>query len=198
VARPARFDDDAIMDAALRVIAATGPSVVSIEAIAAEMEGNIGSIYYRFPSKDHLLARLWLRCSQQGEAGMIRALRTPARDDAIIAAALHYPQWSRTHLAEAQVLAAYGRERLAPNWPDDLAAELDAANRDLLQALSTFTRHWSESPTAEQRQIVTFAILDIPVAAIRRYLLAGKRPPRRLDTSIVAAVHAALRRDDIH
>src|SRR3954454_12549334 len=99
------------MDAALRVIAATGPTAVSIEAIAAEMEGNVGSIYYRFPSKDHLLARLWLRCSQHGEAGMIRALRLPALNDAITASALHYPQWSRTHLAEAQVLAAYGRER---------------------------------------------------------------------------------------
>lgn len=47
--RPARFDQDAILSAALRVVGAHGPSGMTIDAVAGEMGGHVGSIYYRFP-----------------------------------------------------------------------------------------------------------------------------------------------------
>jgi AcrR family transcriptional regulator len=190
--RPAQFDTDGVLDAALRVIASHGPSAVSIEAIATEMGGNVGSIYYRFPGKDHLLAQLWLRCAQRGEAGMIHALAIEDLDHAVPEAALHYPRWARTNLPEAQVLAAYGRHQLLPQWPVELAADLEAANRGLVNAVRSFGRRWFGEAGHEQHQVTTFALLDIPVAAIRRFLLAGKPPPVTLDPSIVAATYAAL------
>jgi AcrR family transcriptional regulator len=192
VPRPAQFDIDDVLDAALRVIASHGPSAVSIEAIATEMGGNVGSIYYRFPGKNHLLAQLWLRCAQRGEAGMIRALAIEDLDLAVAEAALHYPRWARTDLSEAQILAAYGRHQLLPDWPPELGADLEAANRGLVKAVRSFAHRWFGKASHEQHQVTTFALLDVPVAAIRRFLLAGKPPPVTLDPSIVAATYAAL------
>jgi len=192
VPRAAQFDHDDLLNAALRVIATRGPAAVSIEAIAAEMGGNVGSIYHRFASKDHLLAQLWLRCSERGQTGMVAALTGDDLDHALTVAVLHYPRWARTNLSEAQVLAAYGREHLLPSWPAELASELETANKGLLDALATFAARWYGDDHREHGQAVTFAVLDIPVAAIRRYLLNGRRPPRRLDAHIVAAARAAL------
>lgn len=193
MARPARFDEDAILDAALRVIAdERRPATLSVDAIAAEMGGNVGSIYYRFPSKSHLLARLWIRCARRGQAGMIAALKGDDLARALTDAVLHYPRWSRQNLPAAQVLAAYGREQVIPEWPDDLAVELETVNNGLINAVHSFTRRWFGDTRRHHRQAATFALLDVPVAAIRRYLLAGRPPPRSLDAIIVAAASAAL------
>ncbi|WP_060574043.1 MULTISPECIES: TetR/AcrR family transcriptional regulator [unclassified Pseudonocardia] len=190
--RPARFDQDTILDAALRVIAAHGPAGMTVEAVAGEMGGHVGSIYYRFPTKDHLLARLWIRCARTGQAGMIAALSVEDVETALRTAVLHYPRWAREDRPAAQVLAAYGREQLSPHWPDDLAAELATVNDDLAAAVSRFTGSWYGEVTPARRRAATLALLDLPGAAIRRYLLAGRPPPSGLDAVILAASRAAL------
>jgi AcrR family transcriptional regulator len=190
--RPARFDQDTILDATLRVVAARGPTRVTTEAVATEMGGHVGSIYYRCPTKDHLMAQLWMRCARAGRSGFLDALRHEDLDEALDRAVLHYPRWSRTDLASAQVLAAYGREQLTPVWPDELAAELATVNDDLIRATADFTGRWFGEVATVQRRAMTFALLDLPPAAIRRYLIAGKTPPESLDPSIRAAARAAL------
>jgi AcrR family transcriptional regulator len=193
VPRPARFDQDTILDAALRVISGEpGLAGLSTEAIAVEMGGNVGSIYYRFPSKDHLLAGLWIRCARQGQAGMIAALDTGDLDTATVDAALHYPRWARHDVPAARVLAALGREQLIPVWPDDLAAELATVNDDLADAVRRFAHRRYGTATRARERAVTFALLDLPAAAIRRYLLAGRPPPESLDPVVLAAARGAL------
>ena len=190
--RPARFDQDAILDAALQVVTARGPSEMTTEAVADEMGGHVGSIYYRFPTKDHLLAQLWMRCSRTGQAGLLEALAHDDLDEALDRAVLHYPRWSRRDLAPAQVLAAYGREQLIPRWPDELAAALETVNDDLVRAVGEFTHRWFDEVTPARRRAVTFVVLDMPASAIRRYLLAGRPPPDTLDGPVLAAARAAL------
>ncbi|MCD2193158.1 TetR/AcrR family transcriptional regulator [Actinomycetospora endophytica] len=190
--RPARFDRDAILDAALRVAAAHGPAGVTTDAVADEMGGHVGSIYYRFPTKDHLLAGLWLRAARAGQAGLLEALGREDLDEAFTSAVLHYPRWSREQTAAAQMLAAHGREQVTPHWPDELTEELAGVNDGLIRALDAFTRRWYGDVTAVRRRTITFAVLDLPAGAIRRYLVAGKPPPRSLDGPVLAAARAAL------
>jgi AcrR family transcriptional regulator len=190
--RPARFDQDAILDAALRVVAARGPARVTTDALAEEMGGHVGSIYYRFPTKDHLLAQLWMRCARAGQAGMLRELGREDPREAFEGAVLHYPRWSRRDLPAARVLAAHGREQLTPDWPGELAAELAGVNDDLARAVEAFTRRWYGAPNGGHRQAMRFALLDLPASAIRRYLLAGRVPPVSLDRIVLAAAHAAV------
>lgn len=190
--RPARFGSDAILDAALNVVAEHGPSGVTIDRVAAAMGGHVGSIYYRFPTKDDLLARLWLRCAQGGQAGMLEALAEPDLQTAFESAALHYPRWARAELDTARILAAYGREQLSPHWPESLHDELAQVNDQLNGAILTFARRWYGDARTPHRRAATFALLDLPASAIRRYLLAGKKPPQQLDDVVLAAARAAL------
>jgi AcrR family transcriptional regulator len=192
VPRPARFDRDAILDAALRVAATHGPAGVTTDAVADEMGGHVGSIYYRFPTKDHLLAGLWLRAARAGQAGLLDALARDDLGEAFTASVLHYPRWSRDQTAAAQMLAAHGREQVIPRWPDELTAELDVVNDRLISALDEFTRRWFGDADPGHRRTITFAVLDLPAGAIRRYLVAGRPAPRSLDTPILAAARAAL------
>ncbi|MBW0106017.1 TetR/AcrR family transcriptional regulator, partial [Pseudonocardia sp. KRD291] len=168
------------------------PSGMTIDAVAAEMGGHVGSIYYRFPTKDHLLARLWMRCARIGQAGLLEALRRDDPDDALDHAVLHYPRWSRRDLAPAQVLAAYGREQITPHWPDELAGDLETVNDDLIGAVADFSGRFYDDVSPARRRAVTFAVLDLPSSAIRRYLVAGRPPPETLDQPILAAARAAL------
>ncbi len=192
--RPARFNQDSILAAALRVVTAAGPGGVSTEAVAREMGGHVGSIYYRFPTKDHLLAQLWMHCARAGHAGVLDALALDDVHDALEAAVLHYPRWSRTDPAPARVLAAYSRDHLAAQWPTELTAELAHVNDTLVAALDDFSHRWWGDTDRTHRQAATFAVLDLPAAAIRRYLLAGKPPPESLDPVILAAARAAVSR----
>jgi AcrR family transcriptional regulator len=193
VPRPARFDRDVILDATLRVVAARGLAALTTDAVADEMGGHAGSIYYRFPTKDHLLADLWLRAARAGQTGLLDVLAQDDLDQALDDAVLHYPRWSRQETAAAQVLATYGREQVTPRWPDALATELDVVNDELIRALDGLTCRLFGDGGADHRRTVTFAVLDLPAGAIRRYLLAGKPAPRSLDGPILTAARAALR-----
>ncbi len=192
MARPARFDENTILDAALQVVADHGPQAATTEAVAGHMGGHAGSIYYRFPTKDHLLAALWMRCAHAGQAGLFKALARDDVDEALDGAVLHYPRWSRKNPAPARILAAYGREQVTPRWPDELADALENVNTDLAAAIAEFTTRWYTTVTPTRRRAVTFAVLDLPASAIRRYLLAGRTPPTTLDAPILAAARAAL------
>lgn len=192
MARPARFDDDTILQAALYVVQAHGPSGLTIDAVAKQMGGHVGSIYYRFPTKDHLLARLWIRAARAGQSGALTALRQADLETAFERSALHYPRWARSDPAQAQLLAAYGREQLIRHVPDDLAHELEQLNTDLNAAVTAFAQRWYGGSKTVYRRAATFALLDLPASAIRRYLLAGKSPPSSLDAVILAASRAAL------
>jgi len=192
VARPARFDEDVILDAALHVVADRGLHAATTDAVAERMGGHTGSIYYRFPTRDHLLAALWIRCAHAGQAGLFQAVTKDDVDDALEAAVLHYPRWSRTNPGPARILAAYGREQLIPRWPDELADALKNVNNDLAAAVAEFATRWYDDITPARRRALTFAVLDLPASAIRRYLLSGRTPPTSLDPPILAAARAAL------
>jgi hypothetical protein len=123
---------------------------------------------------------------------LFEALARDNLDEALDAAVLHYPRWSRSNPAPARILAAYGREQITPRWPDELAAALATVNDDLAAAVATFTARWYADATPGRRRTMTFALLDLPAAAIRRYLLADRTPPTSLDTPILAAARAAI------
>jgi len=58
-----------------------------------------GSFYYRFPSRDVLLAELWLATALAFQQGFVAAIK--AGDG--LTAALHTPIWVRAHLDDARV-----------------------------------------------------------------------------------------------
>lgn len=189
--RPAKFTSSDILDAAARQVAQGGPRLATVNTIAEDLGAPTGSIYHRFASRELLLARLWIRTVRRAQSGFLEALAIQDLDQAARTAATHIPRWSREHLDEARVLLLYRRGDLAARWPDELGEELAKLNVEVEQALRAFTRRRYGSLTASNLQRVTFALVDVPYAAARRYLLAGKPPPAGAD-ELVTQVCACI------
>jgi len=113
VPRPAKFTEDQILDAALRLVAEGGPGAATISGIAGLLGAPVGSIYHRFRSRDLLLARLWMRTIKNFQGGFLEALGAADVDEAALGAALYNVRWAREHLDEARVLLLYRREEMA-------------------------------------------------------------------------------------
>jgi AcrR family transcriptional regulator len=193
MARPAKYTEDQILDAAVRLVADRGPAAATVGAIAEALEAPVGSIYHRFASRDLLLARLWLRTVKRFQHGFLEALSGDDLDDAALNAALHCTKWVRGHRDEARVLLLYRhRDLLAGDWPEDLADDLAQLNADVDAAMRRHARRRFGRADARAMSRLTFALVDIPYAAIRRHLAAGKTPPPGADGLVTEAVKALL------
>jgi AcrR family transcriptional regulator len=186
--RPARYEPEAFLSAALR-LAAEGPASVTVSAIARRVGAPIGSMYHRFPSRGALLAQLWLRAAESFQEGFIDALE---EGDAL-GAALHTPRWVRGHPDEARLLLLHRREDLASGpWPRRIRARAEALRLALDAALRGFAvRRGGRADAATMRRVV-FALVDVPYAAVRRHLRAGESPPGLVDALITETCIALL------
>jgi AcrR family transcriptional regulator len=192
VGRPPRFDSQQILDATALLIAEGGPGQATVASIAKRLGAPSGSIYHRFESRDLLLARLWIRTVHRAQQGFLAALAIDDVGEAAREAALHLPRWSRQNRAEASVLLLYRREDLADRWPEELGQELAELNDDLQKAIRRFTRRRFGRVTPSHLQTVAFALIDVPYASCRRYLLAGDAPPAMLDELVVRTCDCTL------
>lgn len=189
--RPPKFTASQILDAAQDLVAAGGPRAVTVAAISEALGAPSGSIYHRFASRDLVLAHLWIRAVRRSQEGFVAALAR-ADPEAPIRAALHLGRWSREHPTEAQVAVLYRREDLAGRWPSELGAELERLNDDVAAAIQDYARRRYGRAESDQVARVTFAVVDIPYAAVRRHLVARRPPPESVDPLVEEAVRHLL------
>ena len=193
MARPARFSNKQILDAALGRIAADGPAAATISAIAADIGAPTGSLYHRFSSRDVLIATLWLEVVEHFQAGFLAALDHPDPAEGGRRALGFSLRWCREHPLEARLLLLHRREDLlAQGFP----AELRGRARRLAQradgGIRDYTKRRCGQASAATLRRVRFALIDIPFAALRRDLEAGSLPPRDLDELVLAAYEAVF------
>jgi AcrR family transcriptional regulator len=190
--RPAKYNTEQILDATAQLVAEGGPGLATVAGIAERLGAPTGSIYHRFNSRDLLLARLWIRTVQRSQEGGVAAISQADVKKAAIDAALHVPRWSRSNLDEACVLLLYRREQLAEQWPAELGDELASLNDPLKAAIRSFVRRRFGSVTKANLEMTSFALLDVPYAAVRRYLITGNPPPPSVDDLIARTVRCIL------
>jgi AcrR family transcriptional regulator len=190
--RPAKYNTEQILDATAQLVAEGGPGLATVAGIAERLGAPTGSIYHRFNSRDLLLARLWIRTVQRSQEGGVAAISQADVKKAAIDAALHVPRWSRSNLDEACVLLLYRREQLAEQWPAELGDELASLNDPLKAAIRSFVRRRFGSVTKANLEMTSFALLDVPYAAVRRYLITGNPPPPSVDDLITRTVRCIL------
>lgn len=190
--RPAKHDEIGILNAAASLVAARGPRAATITAISHAMGAPSGSIYHRFRSRDELLGRLWLTKAQSFQNRWAQALKKPDPRLAGLEAALSLPRAVRDDFEGARIMLLHRREDfLAQGWPAEMQKEAQRLGEQVEEVLASITRRLFGRNTVSARQVATFAVLDLPFSAVRRYVGAGKLPPPLID-ELIANAYAAV------
>lgn len=191
--RPAKFDDASILNAAATIVATHGVGAATVTAIAASIGAPNGSIYHRFKTRDELMGRLWLQKASQFQDAFVRGLDHPDARQAGLEAALSLPRTVRQDSAGAKVMLMHRREDfLGEGWPPSMSAEAERLGAQVREALDSITTRLFGRKTAATRRTASFAVLDIPYAAVRRYVGSGEAPPPQVDRLIALAYAAAI------
>jgi AcrR family transcriptional regulator len=170
------FSDTQILDATTAHVATHGPKA-SVSGVARMIGAPSGSIYYRFANRDALVATAWLRAVSEFQRGFLAALDDPDVDAAAVAAATHVPRWCGQALDQAILLHRYRLEDLVEAWPEALVPERATVNQDLYAALRRHARARYGSPAGDALDLTRFALVDVPGAAVRRFLDRRHAPP---------------------
>jgi AcrR family transcriptional regulator len=195
--RPAKHDETRILDAAASLVAARGPGAATITAIGAAIGAPNGSIYHRFRTRDELLGRLWLRKAAFFQDRFAAALRHPDARQAGLDAALSLPRAAREDFDGTRIMLLHRRQDfLGGGWPAEMAAEAERLGEQARDGLADIARRLFGRSTAATRRAATFAVLDIPFAAVRRSVGAGVPPPPEMDRLIARAYAAVVEADD--
>ncbi|MER5426883.1 TetR/AcrR family transcriptional regulator [Streptosporangium roseum] len=192
--RPSQHDIDRLLDVAAELVAAGGPSTVTVSAVARAARAPSGSIYHRFPGRSAMLAALWLRTTERFQEGFLAALTTDPPSRAVLDAARHVVTWSRAHPDETQILLYGPADFDGPNWPAEARERLEQGNGRVTSALRDLARRLGrdEPPDVERLLLAT---VDLPYATVRRHHRSGEPiPPYAEDlvTGCAAALIADL------
>lgn len=182
--RPPAHTADDFIDAAVRLFAAGGARAVTMSSVAREVGAPSGSVYHRFADRPALLSAIWLRTVRRFQEDWLAAVDIEPAMDAAIAAATRTVDWCREHVDEAIVLYAGKRAFSCETWSAGAHEELTAndASRDRL--LGRMLRRVA-AETERSLEEVSLAVIDLPYAVCRRYLVNGQGPPERA-TDLVA------------
>jgi AcrR family transcriptional regulator len=182
--RPALFTVDELLDAAAGLLAADGPSAVTMSAVARAAHAPSGSMYHRFSTRAALCGELWLRTEERFHAGVSAALSASEEPQTrCVAAARFTVQWCRDRPVEAQVLLTGADALDAADWPD----ELTSRRKRLLRALR---RTLAGMPADPDR--VNAAVIDIPYAVVRRHLVTRQAIPASADAIVEQCARALI------
>lgn len=192
MSRPAKFSEDQILDVSRDLVVHSGPATLTMTAVARLLGAPSGSLYHRFPGRDTLAAALWVRGVRRFQSGYLAKLGNPDPLEAALGAAVHVVTWSRANLRDARLLLQFRSSDLVHGpWPQTLRDE----NRRLQHQLETGIRNLQAAFGATEpaeRHRVSYAVIDVPYAALRPALLAGKRPPNSTDVLVAETVEHTL------
>ncbi|HYJ20542.1 MAG TPA: TetR family transcriptional regulator [Solirubrobacterales bacterium] len=189
--RPARYDNDSLLDAAVSLSASAGPQAVTMAATIAAAGASSGSLYHRFPSRPALQAALWLRTLERFQAGFLAAAAAENGARAALGAAAHTIAWSRAHHEEARVLLYGAADFGYESWPEPERARLQAQQAAVTAAIADLAEQLRLRGN-EGRERVVLATVDLPLALVRRHLIADEPVPKRAERLIEPAVRALL------
>lgn len=171
-----------ILDGAAQAVAKHGHAT-TISHIAAAVGAPTGSIYHRFPSREYLLIRLWIRAIKRFHVGLLAA-------DNVADAVRHIPQYCREHPLEASAMTLYRQSTLAHTAPADLRDEVLHINDAINDQTRQFTREIYGTDTPELLERMLLATRLCPYLLVRPYI--GRELPDWLDSAIVAAALAIV------
>jgi AcrR family transcriptional regulator len=186
--RKAYFKNEEFIDSAIQIIAEEGLGALTIAGLSTRMTAPIGSVYHRFPSRDALVAELWLNIIESFQNEWLKILQTDG-----LQATLFCMKWVRNHPNEARVMLLYRIEDLTSgDWPKDLQKRARRLFKELRDGIAIFTKKQFGKVTNEYIDRTLFAIHDAPMGILRRYLEENKIPPKSVADIILETYEAVV------
>jgi AcrR family transcriptional regulator len=183
------FGHAAFLTAARDIAAQNGPAAVTVSSVTERLGAPSGSFYYRFPSRDVLLAELWLATALAFQQGFVAAIKAGDR----LTAALHTPVWVRAHLDDACVFLLHHRDDFVQGgWPAALTARVAQQARRVDACYKRFARDAFGGANAERLRLARFVLADVPKAAVSPHLRRREPPPLIVDDMIRITFRAVL------
>jgi hypothetical protein len=140
-----------------------------------------------------LLGRLWLSKAASFQNRFAEALVHPDAAEAGLEAALSLPRSVRADFAGARIMLLHRRDDfLAGDWPVDMAEEAARLRQQVDAAIKGIARRLFARASTEVLRLTTFAILDVPFAAVHRHVAANEFPPLYVDDLIANAYQALI------
>ncbi len=174
------------------VAARLGPAATSIAAVSRAAGVPTGSIYHRLPSRDALLAEIWLAAAEQFQNTVLPQIAGMQTEANAVECALAAPRFARSEHASAVVLNAHRREEfIKADAPEEYRIRAGRLATDMREAIaSAAATLLPGDPRGKEKLAV--AVIGIPHGAVRVFLPQAV-PPEEIDGAIAAAVRAALR-----
>ncbi|MFE7142787.1 TetR family transcriptional regulator [Streptomyces sp. NPDC057644] len=192
MARPARFATDQLLDAAVRLAAASGPAGVTMSAVAQTVGAPSGSLYHRFPGRNALLAEVWLRTVERFQEGYFAAIAAEADAwRAGRAAARHVVAWSRAHPEEAALLLYRAEDFGRATWSEEHAQRADRGELRVRSTFGALAKSLGADGERDSERVV-LAVVDLPLSVVRRHLRAGRPLPAHAEDLAEEAAAALL------
>lgn len=162
---------------------------MTVDSVTQRLSAPKGSFYYRFASRDLLLAELWLATVLAHQEGFVTAIE--AGDG--LGAALHTPQWVRRNLDDARMLLLYSRHDFVQGeWPAALKRDVREQAERFQGCLERFARQAFGRAGQAQVRRVTFALAEVPIATVKEHLKRREPPPPLVDELISETYHAVV------
>lgn len=188
MSRPS-FEHASFLEAARSIAAQGGPAAVTVNSVTEQLGAPSGSFYYRFASRDVLLAELWLNTALAFQEGFVAAIE----DDDGLKAALHTPTWVRAHLEDARMFLLHHRDDFVHGaWPAALKTRVQQQGRRIDACYTRFARKALGGVDAERLRMARFVLADVPKAAVRSHLRRREPPPPFVEKMITVTYRAVL------
>jgi len=188
MARPS-FGHADFLAAARDLAAQSGPASVTVGSVTERLGAPSGSFYYRFASRDVLLAELWLATALAFQKGFVAAIK--AGDG--LAAALHTPLWVRAHLDDARAFLLHHRDDFVQGaWPETLKERVARQAQRVDASYRRFAADTLGGVDSRRLRIARFVLADVPKAAVEPHLRRGEQPPAVVDEVITITYQAVV------
>jgi AcrR family transcriptional regulator len=186
MSRP-QFASTDFLAAARALACEQGPSSVTVGSVVRRLGAPTGSFYYRFASRDLLLGELWLNTILAFQAGFLVALEMGDG----LRAALHTPVWVRANPEDARLLLLHHRRDFVQgDWPAPLSEGVARQAECYEAALTRFAQVLFGDDSIDAQRRVRFALVEVPLAAVRPYLERDEPLPLIVDELVRRTYHA--------
>ncbi|MGV9799123.1 TetR/AcrR family transcriptional regulator [Mycobacterium sp. NPDC003449] len=183
-------DTDGILDAAARLLESGGIGAVTMVGVIREADVPSGSVYHRFPDRPALLAALWNRTIDRYH-GPAYPLFENDPVDAAVALAGFTVEWCQAHPGDAAVLMTGCAQFDIQAWPVEARTNRDAENERWDNAIRGLVRRLKACTNLSGMEIA-LVVVDLPYAAVRRFLSSGVDIPGTLAKSVAGIVRQSL------